>query len=505
MHVLFFLIFLFGFASAQNLTGTGTGTRTVIDTLTGNGTDNATGSVTATSTVTTTSTETTTSTVTGTLPGLSGKMILMEGFRGFETREISRSEVADDGTFELPYSDDHIGMGKLVCPDDQSFIVVLSGQEIRLEGESLAYPESIEILSGEENLIFDRYAGEHPRREQALSAWIFLENIYRDDSLFAVHDTPRQAIASEKQRIRDEDQAFLDRLDPASYVYGYLPLRKLVSSVPVVAQHRTDEIPETIEEFRRLDYTDQRLYRSGLLSDVIESHFWLIENSGRSLDSVFVEMNASIDIMAENLSSEPDRFNEIMEYLFDLFESRSLYTSSEHLAVSLLNNKSDLLTSRLAGKLEIYRAMKIGRTAPDIAFTENTHNLSDINAARLSELESDYTLVVFAAGWCPDSRNLMPELAGHYDQWRGEGVEVVLVSLDETADDFTGFTSELPFISTTDFQEWDSPIVQNWHIASIPAMYLLNNDMEILLRPESVRQVDAWVDWNLMQGRRDNR
>ena len=439
-------------------------------------------------------------TITGTFPGLAGTEIRLEGFRGFGTHVISRTTVTDEGTFTLPYQAEHVGMGRLVSTGDQSFIIVLSGEEIRLEGESLAYPESIEILKSEENMIFDRYASEHPRREQALSAWIFLENIYRSDSLFAVHDTPRLAIAREKQRIRDEDQAFLEQLDPSTYVHWYLPVRRLVGSVPVVAQYRTEEIPQTIDAFRRLDYTDRRLYRSGLLMDVIESHFWLIENSGRSLDLVFVEMNTSIDIMAENLSSDPARFNEIMERLFDLLERRSLFASSEHLAVSLLTNKSGLLSSRLAGKLEIYRAMRVGSTAPDITFTENTHNPTELKAGRLSELESEYTLVVFAAGWCPTCREMMPELSGHYEQWRRQGVEVVLVSLDETADDFAGLASNLPFLSTTDFGRWNSPIVEAWHVSSIPAFYLLDSGGKILLRPNSVRHMDAWVDWNLVQG-----
>ncbi len=168
----------------------------------------------------------------------------------------------------------------------------------------------------------------------------------------------------------------------------------------------------------------------------------------------------------------------------------------------MLTNKSALLSSRLAGKLEIYGAMRVGSTAPDITFTENTHNPADITAGRLSELQSDYTLVVFAAGWCPYCRDMMPELSGHYDQWRREGVGVVLVSLDETAGDFAAFASNLPFLSTTDFGRWNSPIVQDWHVTSIPAFYLLDSGLQILLRPNSVRHVDAWVDWNLVQGNR---
>ena len=52
------------------------------------------------------------------------------------------------------------------------------------------------------------------------------------------------------------------------------------------------------------------------------------------------------------------------------------------------------------------------------------------------------------------------------------------------------------------FGRWNSPIVQDWHVTSIPAFYLLDSDLQILLRPNSVRHIDAWVDWNLVQGNR---
>ena len=199
--------------------------------------------------------------------------------------------------------------------NEKSFVVILSGENkqekgkrkkeevesnalsssksIKLKGESFTFPETIEIVNGKQNQFFAQYASEHPRREQTLSAWDYLAKIYKKDSLFAVHEIPKQAIEKEKQRIKAEDSLFLASLPKASYVSYYLPLRKLISSVSTIAQYRTEEIPATIQAFREIDYTDRRLYKSGLLKGVIESHFWLIENSGRSLDSVYIEMNKS--------------------------------------------------------------------------------------------------------------------------------------------------------------------------------------------------------------------
>jgi|GEM_PF-5471465 len=57
--------------------------------------------------------------------------------------------------------------------------------------------------------------------------------------------------------------------------------------------------------------------------------------------------------MVENLTTNTERFNEIGEYLIDLLERLSLFQLSEYLALSILTNKSDLISSRFADKLDI--------------------------------------------------------------------------------------------------------------------------------------------------------
>lgn len=78
--------------------------------------------------------------------------------------------------------------------------MVLSGEDIEIVGEALSYIETIKIINGKENQWFEKYAKEHPRREQALSAWIYLEKFYTLDSLFAIQSTPCNAIQQEKKK-----------------------------------------------------------------------------------------------------------------------------------------------------------------------------------------------------------------------------------------------------------------------------------------------------------------
>lgn len=297
----------------------------------------------------------------------------------------------------------------------------------------------------------------------------------------------------------------MDSLDPELYISYYLPLRKLVSSVSAMAQYRNDEIPAAISLFRNIDYTDPRLMKSGLLGDVIESHFWLIENSGSSLDSVYVEMNKSIDALIYNLMGNDEMLNLVTARLFKFLEKRSLFQASEYLAIKLLNENSCTLNNNFAAQLESYRAMKKGNIAPDFDFVPDMVAPAFPKANfphKLSDLNSRYTVVIFGASWCPKCPQELSAISSLYAKWKEQGVEVVFVSLDEDEALFRSFVRIFPFISVCDYQKWESSIVKLYHVFATPTIYLLDDKREILLRPNSVSQLDAWVDWMLVQGHR---
>jgi thiol-disulfide isomerase/thioredoxin len=313
---------------------------------------------------------------------------------------------------------------------------------------------------------------------------------------------PSKNIQTEKERIKKEDLVFLAKLPKDSYVSWFLPTRKLVSSVSTVAQYRPEEILSTIAAFRTLDYTDQRLYKSGLLKDAIESHFWLLENSGKTLDVILIEMKISIDSIISNLLKDEQKLNVVTDFLFDLLERHSLFQASEYLAIKILNETSCTINSDLANQLETYRAMKKGNVAPEINLSQGTYlnGMSQSQFSNLASLKTPYSLVVFGASWCPKCMEELPKLIQNYVKWRNLGLELVYISLDTDQSAFEKVVKTYPFFVHCDYKKWESQIVKDYYVFGTPTFYLLNSKREIILRPTTTAQLDAWVDWVLVQG-----
>jgi thiol-disulfide isomerase/thioredoxin len=433
-------------------------------------------------------------TLEGEFSQLSNQPIKLLGFDNFETYVIDSTQTDSEGKFTLMYSKGDYGMGLLKSTADQPLIIAIEEDAPVISGENFLEPEKVTIKAGQENKWFLEYATEHPKRQQALSAWLYLDNLYSAENVFDDHKPAKESIADEIQHLRSVDEAYINNLPEDSYMKWYLPLRTLVSGVQDVAVNKPQLIPETREGLRAINYNDERLYKSGLLYTALFNHIWFIENSSGGLDQVFKALNTSIDIIAKQLKDNDARFNLIMEKMLEILEERSLFTSSEYLAEKLLQGDDcGCLNPQLQKKLQRYGKMAKGQTAPNIQFTDFTYYPKDVTAESLKDIDADYKLVVFAAGWCPHCVEAMPKIIGNYDDWKAKGVEVILVSLDENPKDFARFAGPLPFVSTTDYKKWDGKAVEDYQVYATPSYFILDKDLEILIRPKSVEHIDAWV------------
>lgn len=432
--------------------------------------------------------------ITGNLENHPNQTIYLFGYDNFSAYVIDSTYTGNSGNFSVTFSSKDYGMGYLQLGKNKPIIVVLANENIELTGDATQLSETLKITKGHENTALITYATAHPKRENALSAWRYLNQLYTEDAIFLENTNQQKAIANEIKRLKEEDAAFINSLYKDSYVRWFLPIQTVVSSVGTVAQYRTEEIPATRDALRNINYADERLYKSGLLKESIENHIWFIENSSGSLDTVFADLNKSIDIIIDQVKDNNEKFNLITKRLFEVLEKRSLFTSSEYLAKRLLeDNDCGCLNPDFEKQLHKYGKMAIGATAPDISFTEFTYFPEGVHTKKLSEVQADYYLVIFAAGWCPHCTEAMPKIKELYPSLKEKNIEVVLVSLDVNAQDFSKFAAPLPFISTTDYKKWDGQAVADYQVFSTPSYFMLDKNRTIVQKLQSVEHLEAWM------------
>ena len=143
--------------------------------------------------------------------------------------------------------------------------------------------------------------------------------------------------------------------------------------------------------------------------------------------------------------------------------------------------------------------MKKGNIAPDIEFTEVSYLNGTIQSqfSGIYDFTTPYTLVVFGASTCSKCMEELPKIGAQYANWRNAGLEVLYVSLDTDKTEYKQKVRDYPFFTYCDFEKWEGKVVQDYYVFGTPTYFILDKKREIILRPNSVKQIDAWVKWFL--------
>jgi len=127
--------------------------------------------------------------------------------------------------------------------------------------------------------------------------------------------------------------------------------------------------------------------------------------------------------------------------------------------------------------------------APDIALPTPEGNI-----VRLSSTRGSIVLLDFWAAWCPPCRAENPILVKAYDKYHEKGFQIYQVSLDATKEAWVqGIKDDKleRWIHVSDLGYWNSSVVSQYRLQSIPANYLLDKDGRIIavnLRGEALER-----------------
>jgi len=119
-----------------------------------------------------------------------------------------------------------------------------------------------------------------------------------------------------------------------------------------------------------------------------------------------------------------------------------------------------------------------GMAVPDIALPT-----PDGKIVKLSSTRGSVVLLDFWAAWCPPCRAENPNLVKAYDKYHEKGFQIYQVSLDRTKEAWMQGIREDKlerWIHVSDLKYWNSSVVGQYNIQSIPHSYLLDKDGRVI-------------------------
>jgi thiol-disulfide isomerase/thioredoxin len=140
-----------------------------------------------------------------------------------------------------------------------------------------------------------------------------------------------------------------------------------------------------------------------------------------------------------------------------------------------------------------------GETAPDFQVT-----LLDGSTAHLSDTRGKYTILQFWGSWCGPCRGENPYLAGLYRKYHERGFEIFSIALEQNTRNWERAINDDGLIwryHTMESADFGGPISRHFNIKSIPALFLLNPDGQIMSVNPDVSDLDKVLGQRLPAGR----
>jgi thiol-disulfide isomerase/thioredoxin len=198
------------------------------------------------------------------------------------------------------------------------------------------------------------------------------------------------------------------------------------------------------------------------------------EHKQFSIDFIHENKESLVSLMAlyQQLGKQSPVFDFEKDFEYFALVDSALYTrypGSE--AVKDLNKKVAQIREMLK--------VAVGSAAPPLI-------LPEINGKpfALSDLKGKVVLINFWASWSDASLAGNKFLAELYDEFHPKGFEVVQVSLDRTRESWLKNIRNGPpdWIQVSDLLFWDSPVVKQFRIESLPANILIDTGGIIIAR-----------------------
>ena len=212
------------------------------------------------------------------------------------------------------------------------------------------------------------------------------------------------------------------------------------------------------------------------IKDRIDSAYDQIIEEHRQFSIDLIEENTTSLAALMTLYQQLGRNTPVFDYRKDFYYYRLVdsvltiqYPGSE--AVRDLNRKVTGLKEDLK--------VETGVVAPDIVMPDQTGE-----QVSLSSLRGKYVLLFFGASWSDESNRQARILSEMYAKLKGQGVEYYQVSLDRTKESWINGISEnkAQGIQVCDEKYWDSPVVEDYRIETVPRLFLLDREGVIIDR-----------------------
>lgn len=423
----------------------------------------------------------------GEIKNAGGKKVFLSGFYGEKVNRFDSVTCDVSGHFVYTLGPaTPTGLYRLSIGKDHFLDLVVNNENIEFTCRGDLSADSTLFLSSDENKIYYYFLGYGRNVQAKLELLLPLLDFYPEKDGFYSQAT------KEYEHLQRSEKKTLDSLSalyPGSYAIRIFRIQQTPflpsgltkdDRIAYLKQHFLDDV----------DFKDTLTLRSNAWANKAISYLSLYSNNKYNQKQLESEFIKAVTVILSRASVNADVYKFLLDYFVGGFDKYHLDAVITYMADNFqdpFSCEDQARKTKLQKKLENFKKISVGKVAPDIAVPDPKGRL-----IRLSEIKSEYTLLVFWSSECGHCVQMMPQLKELYDKQKPKRWEVLTVSLDTSRSEWTSFLREqkLNWLNGCELKGFNSISSDEYNIFATPTMFLLDREKKILAKPISYRELE---------------
>ncbi len=169
------------------------------------------------------------------------------------------------------------------------------------------------------------------------------------------------------------------------------------------------------------------------------------------------------------------------------FKDSDYQEITDYLNYTQFGNLKPLKKAGATIKPTISPRIRAGEKAFDFSL-----KLDNDKSIKVSEVKATYKLILFWSSWCPHCLDAMPRIKEIYADYKHKGLEVIAITIDDEPFMWQRHIKQfgLDWLNHIEPYTPDNSVINMYDAHTTPQMFLLSNDLKILSKPSTVRQLE---------------
>jgi peroxiredoxin len=385
----------------------------------------------------------------------------------------------------------HPGFYRLSISNDKWMDFIIDNEDVILTTDANNIIDSMNVISSESNKLYYEYINLNKQYKIQTGYLLAILDKYAKDD--------KHSISARNKINQLQEQYFkfvniTSQKNIASFTARYI--RSIHLPPGDVNLSVEDQVAHLKSHFLdNIDFDDDDLLYSDAFSIKTLKYIALFRNRKMSKELLTREFISAVDTLLNKAKVNQLVYQDITECLIDKFKeigfSEVIDYIIDHYVIKddlCLNEK---LPSSIQQRIDQSKSFLVGVKVPQIIIPDSNGNEID-----LKDINSENTLILFYASWCPHCQRLLPGINDLYINQKEMKLKIFAISMDTNKSDWLNYIrkNNYNWINVSDLKGGYGKAVRDYKIYATPAMFLVNDKKELIAIPANIESLKKYFN-----------